>query len=390
MKKSHLKCITCCKNIEYEQSADIKGITCPYCNEFNIIPINHIETLNFSLSSQSKPKDSSFLTCTLSYISNIWDFLTSKGHRLLGIYIFVNISLATILVMEIFSLFTPYSPNFGATIGCILYIIYIILMMSPFGEAYFRFSTGCKKIQRNEDLERITPIFSTVLEKARKLNPQIPEDIKIFIYESNIPNAFATGRKTICLSRSMLQENFIEDDIKAVLAHEFGHISNNDTDVLILLYVGNNILNLCYKCVQIYTNIIVKIITTNTYIIGSDFGGLLGIGLIKIHQTLIKFPIKVWYYCSEYCINRAFQKNEYRADEFAFNLGYGDELCSFLNDWKEHVDKAQSFILDTTSKNFSIESQCDYFSLMISSLPLISDRIAHMKEMGATFQRKTE
>ena len=39
------------------------------------------------------------------------------------------------------------------------------------------------------------------------------------------PNAFATGRKTICVTEGML--SMPVEQIKATLGHEFGHLERN-------------------------------------------------------------------------------------------------------------------------------------------------------------------
>jgi len=55
---------------------------------------------------------------------------------------------------------------------------------------------------------------------------------KIYIVESDIANAFATGRNpknsAVAVTRGLL-ENLEEDEIEGVLAHEISHIKNRDT-----------------------------------------------------------------------------------------------------------------------------------------------------------------
>ena len=53
-------------------------------------------------------------------------------------------------------------------------------------------------------------------------------------------NAFATGRKTICITEGLLR--MPPEQIKAALAHEFGHIAHKDTDLILFVTIGNMII----------------------------------------------------------------------------------------------------------------------------------------------------
>lgn len=71
-------------------------------------------------------------------------------------------------------------------------------------------------------------IYGSVQEIARRLNITMPE---VWVYESPDPNAFATGpsknNSMVAVSTGLLQ-NLKEDEVRAVLAHEMGHVYNGD------------------------------------------------------------------------------------------------------------------------------------------------------------------
>lgn len=71
-------------------------------------------------------------------------------------------------------------------------------------------------------------IYGSVQEIARRLNISMPE---VWVYESPDPNAFATGpsknNSMVAVSTGLLQ-NLKEDEVRAVLAHEMGHVYNGD------------------------------------------------------------------------------------------------------------------------------------------------------------------
>ena len=71
-------------------------------------------------------------------------------------------------------------------------------------------------------------IYGSVQDIARRLNITMPE---VWVYEAEDPNAFATGpsknNSMVAVSTGLLQ-NLKEDEVRAVLAHEMGHVYNGD------------------------------------------------------------------------------------------------------------------------------------------------------------------
>ena len=71
-------------------------------------------------------------------------------------------------------------------------------------------------------------IYGSVREIAERLHITMPE---VWVYESPDPNAFATGpsknNAMVAVSTGLLA-NLREDEVKAVLAHEMGHVFNGD------------------------------------------------------------------------------------------------------------------------------------------------------------------
>jgi heat shock protein HtpX len=67
-----------------------------------------------------------------------------------------------------------------------------------------------------------------VQEIAQRLQITMPE---VWVYDAPDPNAFATGpsknNSMVAVSTGLLQ-NLREDEVKAVLAHEMGHVYNGD------------------------------------------------------------------------------------------------------------------------------------------------------------------
>ncbi|WP_150304217.1 protease HtpX [Pseudomonas saliphila] len=78
-------------------------------------------------------------------------------------------------------------------------------------------------------------LVDTVAELAQKAGIGMPE---VGIFPSRAPNAFATGwnknNSLVAVSEGMLQR-FSPNEIKAVMAHEIGHVANGDMVTLTLI-----------------------------------------------------------------------------------------------------------------------------------------------------------
>lgn len=79
----------------------------------------------------------------------------------------------------------------------------MVIALSPIGEWILRVQNGCKSISDPADKERFEPLFQEVYSKAKQMNPGLPDNIRLFISNNEEPNAFATGRKTVCVTRGL-------------------------------------------------------------------------------------------------------------------------------------------------------------------------------------------
>ncbi len=227
------------------------------------------------------------------------------------------------------------------------------------------------------------------MNEAKKLDPTLPDDVSIFVNDSDAPNAFAVGRKSVCVTKGLIRNtNISEEHIEAVLAHELGHLSHKDTDILLLLNVGNVIQNMFFKVLNFFAVVLTWILGLIGVIFGSalsssnnnsngaaDAGGGLGVGIGKLLHWILNKITALYWYLAHLCMMRASRNDEFKADEFAFNLGKGNHLCSFL-DWLEQLYSADT---DQGPQGF--------LAFLESSHPPTDDRIAHMQEMGATYSQ---
>lgn len=280
-----------------------------------------------------------------------------------------NIGIIVWLALNILLLVALFSNGFqsleGGLIGVGLYVLSLFIALSPIGEWILRLQNGCKKITDPAILARMEPIFREVYERAKAMNPELPTDIKMFINDSPMPNAFATGRKTLCITRGLL--TYSDAQIKGVLGHEFGHLAHKDTDTILVVAVGNMIISVIFVIVRVLANIFMWIGQFSTLVSSRGWGGVIasifiGVGRV-IADFLLVLLMRAWNQLGVLLCMHSSRKNEYLADEYSYKCGYGEELCQVL----------ESFGTGKGSTGL--------FAALVSSHPDNSERISKIRAL---------
>lgn len=277
------------------------------------------------------------------YIVDFAQRLWKKQNIGIIIYLILN----TLLIVSLFG---------NILSGLIIYILSISLALSPFGEWVLRLQQGCKAPVRKEHVERLQPLFDEVYERAKKLDPSLPSDVKFFICKDKEPNAFATGRKTICLTRGLLE--YSDDEIKSVLAHEFGHLSHKDTDLILVIAVGNMIVTLVY----VFFRIMFWIFGVMVTIANRSLGSLLMTFLIDV---IVVGGMWLWTKLGTALVMHSSRKNEYEADKFSYDCGYGEDLIHVIDSFNE----------------IEIENKKSLWATLAASHPDPDERIGHLQKL---------
>lgn len=291
------------------------------------------------------------------------DFLKKflrKANRTAWIYLFLNVLLIALAVF----VFSPKTKTFGSAFvkGIFLYAVSVAVAMSQFGEFILRWQTGCRKIKDERQKKIIEPIYKEVYSKARKLDPTIPSNVQLYINEEKGENACTIGRKTVCITGGLL--DVPEEQIKAILGHEFGHLAHKDTYATLFLCVGN-------LTVTFFITVIMLILTI-PYCIVEAICRLLRLSITehmtKVHRMIISsvvnFLYTIWGRLGELFVGKTSRENEYEADEFSYKLGYGEDFCNFL-------------------RTYDGQKANGIFAALGSSHPDSADRIARLQILNA-------
>ncbi len=305
------------------------------------------------------------------YIVDFVKNLFKKNNVGILIWLVLNTALMTIILGFCFSdAFSPDVPAFVPyLIGAVVYIATVIVALSPIGELILRLQNGCRKIKRQDYLQRLTPLFNEVYSNAKAVNPELPDNIQFYMSNDAEPNAFATGRKTVCITEGMM--NASDDEIKAVLGHEFGHLAHKDTDAILVVSVGNLIVSAIFVIWRIFFNIFARFVNICIGIAAQSLGAAIAGIITRVFiDFVLVIAMRLWTELGALLCLHASRKNEYRADEYSFNMGYGYNLCAFL-------DK-----LDPSSK-----SNNGLWATLNASHPSTHDRIAHLQELGCSYRK---
>lgn len=251
---------------------------------------------------------------------NIRSFIKSNFLYLIWFCIYFSIA------WYIFYIFDPMRNQQEAFLNVLcIYIFSIGLALSPVGEIILRYIQGAREVATREEKDYLLPIFSEVYEFAKEQYPKLNKNIKIYIIDEMYVNACAIGRNTIAVTKGAI-ETFTEEELKGVLSHEFGHIYFGHTKALLLSTIGN----LIFSIIVFIASTILRIINFITYLFSHKEAGLIMNLLTLIAQIFLNFCIFTFVYISNVILSLNSRSNEFQADTYAFEIGYGENLVSAL------------------------------------------------------------
>lgn len=244
--------------------------------------------------------------------------------------------------------------SFGAFIlTSILYVISLTIALSPLGEMILRFFEKVRPLYTKREQEYLIPLFEDVYDSAKEVVPDLPE-IEICIIDTMAVNALALGRNTIAVTKGAV-ETFSEEELKAVIAHEIAHIINGDTIATLLTVIGNGI----FTILVLASKIILRWIDSIQH--PKSFGKL----TTTIARMIFVACIFVFMFVGNFIVSINSRKSEHRADEFAYELEYGEELVEAL------------YII----QQISLEDNSDTVARLTASHPHIAKRIGTIETL---------
>ena len=248
-------------------------------------------------------------------------------------------------------------------IGVVLYIISVLLAFTRFGDWILCVMTGARKMTRADMKIRMRPLLEIVYKKAMRKTRGLSNKLRLKVIYTPEPNAFAIGRRTICVTEGLFE--LPDDVVQGVLAHEVAHLALKHTKIQLLIGGGNFIIAAFILVLRLIYSFL-GFFTLATAI--SQFrrpGGC----LMVLPGLLVAGIIWLW---TKFCmlfLMWSSRKNEYDADAYAAELGYGYELAKALD------------AIGTS------QPQESFFKALYSTHPETHDRIGQLQNLGVDYYR---
>lgn len=255
------------------------------------------------------------------YIADFAKNLLRVGNIPGVLYLILNVALIALVLAS----GMPEQLPAAILYSILIYLVSVTAALSPIGEFLVRYQTGCTPIRDPQMNQRLQPIFEEVYRRARKLNPSLPKNIRFYMNEDQAPNAFAVGRKTVCITQGLLM--LPDEQIGAILGHEFGHLSHHDTDLLLLITVGNFFINVLFLIGRTCINFLLLIAAL---FVQTDLGVLMHRFVSFCCAISINLMLWLWSRIGVLLIMKTRRANEFEADHFSGEMGYGQILAEVL------------------------------------------------------------
>ena len=201
----------------------------------------------------------------------------------------------------------------------IAYAISIGIALSPVGEFILRVLQGAHAVQTEKDGNYLTPLFEEVYEEAMARTPSLHKNIRLYISEDKTINGYAMGRKTIVLTRGAI-ETFHREELKGILAHEFGHMANGDTKATLLTIIGNSIFSIIIVACKIVMWVVnlIAVIATEEFFISRI--------IYFIIRLFFDYSVMAFMFVGNVILSLNSRYSEFLADSYAFQIGFGEQL----------------------------------------------------------------
>jgi len=284
--------------------------------------------------------------------------------------------ISNILIMITLSLTVPIVinvilPMFGIDVrGSVDLSTLVWAAMFGFGGAFISLAFSKQMARAMLDCQQITQprssaehlIYGSVQEIAQRLHITMPE---VWVYNSPDPNAFATGpsknNSMVAVSTGLLQ-NLREDEVKAVLAHEMGHVYNGD---------------------MFATTVLAGLMNTFVYYIAmwvrrffaERDQAALGFGLSILVQIIVSILASI-------VISWFSRRREFGADAFAAKVYGKDSMIAALRAIDRWVNRAQfEYSTQDALATMKISGKSGGFMSLFSTHPPIEARIAALEQL---------
>ena len=247
------------------------------------------------------------------------------------------------------------------------------------GQGYFKITPGRFGRRETEPASRPEALaYANMMAIRRKLD--FPQDLRtdLFVEEEESLNAYtlgmeaaAGGRHAIVLHSGLL-ERMSPANVAAIVAHEFGHVKNQDTATKLFMRLFRTLVSLpifapiylLYTVARLLSMLFLLVPLLNLLALLFMFLGGLFIRLLRLLESLVMWPAGLY----ELFVSR---HSEYKADAVAAGTVGPTAICHalrLLSDRMQGRSKSPLFVLR------------DKLKMLNSTHPSSEDRIRAIQE----------
>jgi len=298
----------------------------------------------------------------------------------IGLFLIANFLIYLTLSITVNILINVVLPAFAIDVrGVFSQELLVWSLVIGFGGAFLSLAFSKQAARAMLDCYQITQprnhaeqvIYGSVQEIAQRLRITMPE---VWVYESPDPNAFATGpsknNAMVAVSTGLLN-NLKETEVKAVLAHEMGHVFNGD------MFTTTVLAGLMNTFVHYISNFVYHIIgqPSGDREEGQAGNPILGFIVYIFLQVVLSFLAMI-------VISWHSRRREFAADAFSAKVYGRDSMISALQAIDRWVNRAQvEYSTQDALATMKISGKTSGFLHLFATHPPIEDRIAALQRL---------
>jgi len=298
----------------------------------------------------------------------------------IGLFLIANFLIYLTLSFTANLLINVVLPVFGIDVrGVFNQQLLVWSLVIGFGGAFISLAFSKQMARAMLSCQQITKprshaehvIYGSVQEIAQRLHINMPE---VWVYDSPDPNAFATGpsknNSMVAVSTGLLQ-NLKEDEVKAVLAHEMGHVYNGD------MFTTTVLAGLMNTFVYYISNFLAQLVGQphGDREEGNAGNPLLAFIVYIFLQVVLSFLAML-------VVSWHSRRREFGADAFAAKVYGKGAMISALESINRWVTRAQpEYGTQDPLATFKISGKTSGFMHLFATHPPMEERIAALQRL---------
>ena len=257
-----------------------------------------------------------------------------KREKRMGMLVYLTILLALVAIGVIGSFSETISEHgffpgifqaiFTAIVGPTFIWCLFQLILNGFGQACMRLIVGASKIERQDMIESITIPVEAIIAEARQNGLTLPDDIKVYQMKTDEAVVYAFGMNSIGVSYAMTE--LPEEVFKAKVLAELYRIHIMDPDYLLFM-LGSNLISIILGLFAIVVGWVYMNFGDRRKGLLTESDSMMGVFLFASSIVCLS----AWMGVCFLFIRGGVRANQFEADRYVAQCGYGEALCVYLD-----------------------------------------------------------